>query len=1143
MICEACHTENPLGTRFCGNCGHPLSVSCPNCGHANPPDWRFCGQCGTALDVGSTPTEARTATAERRLVSVLFADLTGYTTFAENRDAEETRAFLGGYFEQSRVVIERFGGLVEKFIGDAVMAVWGAEATNEDDAERAVRAGLELVDLVAKLAAEAGTPDLALRVGVHTGEAAVGPSDDHMGFVTGDLVNTASRLQSVAAPGTVLVGPATHMAAQRAIAFEPMGTQSLKGKAVPIEAWRALRVVSERAGRGRGEALEPPFVGRSNELRLLKDLLGSVASESRVRLVSILGEAGIGKSRLVWEFQKYIDGLVETVYWHEGRSPAYGDGVTFWAVAEMIKSRAGIVDDDSDREALDRLDESLETWIADPADRAWMRPRVAAIIGVGEAPPGERSDLEAAVRMYFEAVAARGTTVLVFEDLHWADAAMVDFVQELTDWWRGLPILIVTMARSDLLDQHPTWSAARPGVVSVTLGPLSIPEMSTLIEGTVPGLPKDTVVAIAERAAGIPLYAVELMRGMLAAGDMEGGTDGYRFVGEAAQIAVPETLQAVIGARIDRLTKEDRDLIQDAAVLGQSFSTKGLAALTGRDVDDLEAHLRELSRREIVEPVRDRRSPELGQYRFLQGLIRDVTLGRMGRDSRRARHVAAAEYLDAQEDPELAVVVADHYLQALDASHDDERNAIRSRALGSLQRAVDRAADLKAHGQVLSISRSALQIADHDAERAVFWEAMLTAATRLADTPLAERLASEAMAHYRQEGDEASVTRVTRMLGFCYAENNHPERAVELLVPLIERHEDLASDPELARSAVILSRCTMLSSKPDLELMEHALTAVERLQLVPETVDGLITKGTFLGSMGRLTEARVLLEGAIALADQHGLAHAAARGRNNLGYVLIGTDVEAGLEASAEAYDSVLRQGDRSQLLFHSSQKASVLFTLGRFDELIDVLSDPLLEDPPPSIRVWHVSIHHDIACFQGDMEEAARLLVEIDRLAQDVDDVQVLGSVRDSHLISDLFSGQFEIAYHQALTSAETSWIDAFQVLAPGVLAGAVLGRDEYERMISVAESYHPRFLDETHFYRAALRLPDPSAVKETEEILAKWEALGLKVSLCLGRVTVAAAQPPGKIREDLMTTAKSMAEVEGWNGVIALIDLISAS
>ncbi|MGA7098155.1 MAG: hypothetical protein WB245_11385, partial [Acidimicrobiia bacterium] len=585
------------------------------------------------------------------------------------------------------------------------------------------------------------------------------------------------------------------------------------------------------------------------------------------------------------------------------------------------------------------------------------------------------------------------------------------------------------------------------------------------------------------------------------------------------------------------------DLIQDAAVLGQSFSTKALAALTGRDVDDLDAQLRELSRREIVEPVRDRRSPELGQYRFLQGLIRDVTLGRMGRDTRRARHLAAAEYLDSQEDPELAVVVADHYLQALDASQEDERNAIRSRALGSLQRAVDRAADLRAHGQVLSIARSALKVADHDAERAAFWEAMLTAATRLADTSLAEDLASKASTHYRQLGDEGSEIRVNRLLGFCYAENNHPERAVDLLTPLIERHEDLASDTELARSAIILSRCTMLSSRPDLQLMERALTAVETLQLVPETVDGLITKATFLGSMGRLTEARVLLEGAIALADRHGLAHAAARGRNNLGYVLIGTDVEAALEASAEAYESVLRQGDRSQLLFHSSQKASVLFTLGRFDELIDVLSDPLLEDPPPSVRVWHLGIQHDMACFRGDMEEAARLLAKTDLLARDVDDIQVLGSVRDTHLVSDLFGGDFKTAYGQALASVEMSWIDAYQVLGPGALAGAVLGRDEYERIISVVESHRPRFLEETRLYRAAVRLPDSTAFKETEEILAKWEALGLKVPLCLCRVTIAAAQPPGKTRQDLMATAMSMAAAEGWNGVIALIELISGS
>ena len=354
MICAICGTENERGRKFCQECGAKLASGCPSCGAANPPAAKFCGECGTTLAAdgppsgvaapdGSSPDGTRQPAApapvsERRLVSVLFADLVGFTALAEGRDPEETRELLSRYFELARDVIGRYGGTVEKFIGDAVMAVWGAPTAHEDDAERAVRAGLELVDAVGGLG-----PGLSARAGVLTGEAAVtlasfaGSSGE--GMVAGDLVNTASRLQSVAPPGAVLVGEATQRAASKAIMFEPVGEQTLKGKASPVPAWRALRVVAEVGGRNRSESLEAPFVGRDEELRLLKDLFHATGRDKRARLVSVLGPAGIGKSRLAWEFLKYVDGLVETLYWHDGRSPAYGDGITFWALGEMVRER------------------------------------------------------------------------------------------------------------------------------------------------------------------------------------------------------------------------------------------------------------------------------------------------------------------------------------------------------------------------------------------------------------------------------------------------------------------------------------------------------------------------------------------------------------------------------------------------------------------------------------------------------------------------------------------------------------------------------------------------------------------------------------------------------------------------------------
>jgi len=407
------------------------------------PGEKFCGTCGSRLTDGGAPpvdppvrpaTGLQVAVAERRLVSVLFADLVGFTTLAEGRDAEDTRELLSRYFDLAREVIGRYGGTVEKFIGDAVMAVWGAPTAHEDDAERAVRAALELVDAVRTIG-----PSIQARAGVLTGEAAVTLGAVGQGMVAGDLVNTASRLQSVATPGTVLVGEATERAASRAIAFEPVGEHSLKGKAAPVPAWRALRVVAEVGGRNRSEALEAPFVGRDDELRLLKDLFHATGREKRARLVSVIGPGGIGKTRLAWEFTKYLDGLIENVWWHDGRSPAYGDGISFWALGEMVRRRCGLLETDDDATTRTRVAATLAEHVPEPDERRWIEPALLALLGVEGTASGS-DQLFGAWRTFFERLAATAPVVMVFEDHHFADNGMLDFVDHLMEWSRNVPI-------------------------------------------------------------------------------------------------------------------------------------------------------------------------------------------------------------------------------------------------------------------------------------------------------------------------------------------------------------------------------------------------------------------------------------------------------------------------------------------------------------------------------------------------------------------------------------------------------------------------------------------------------------------------------------------------------------------------------
>ena len=559
VTCTRCGTENRADARFCMQCGNALATGCPTCGTINPPAARFCTNCGTPLQpnpggervgVAETPMaysasaatqgEASAPVAERRFVTVLFVDLVGFTTFSEGRDAEEVRELLTRYFELSSDVIGRYGGTIDKFIGDAVMAVWGAPIAREDDAERAVRAGLELVDAVPTLG-----PEIVARAGVLTGEAAVTIGAVNQGMVAGDLVNTASRLQSAAVPGTVLVGEATQRAASAAIAFEPAGPQTLKGKQAPVPAWRALRVVAERGGRNRSETLEAPFVGRDEELRLLKDLFHASARDGKSRLVSVIGPAGIGKTRLSWEFKKYLDGLVEEIWWHDGRSPAYGEGITFWALGEMVRRRAGLVETDDEATTRERVASIVREHVTDEEQAPWIEAALLTLLGLGDGAPIDSDELFAAWRTFFEHLAAKLPLVMVFEETHHADAGLLDFIDHLMEWSRSFPIMVVTLARPDLLDRRPGWGAGHRAFTSIYLEPLLAVEMERLLGGLVPGLPGPTMERIVARADGVPLYAVEIVRMLLAQGQLIKEGEAYRPVGDLDDLAVPETLDGI----------------------------------------------------------------------------------------------------------------------------------------------------------------------------------------------------------------------------------------------------------------------------------------------------------------------------------------------------------------------------------------------------------------------------------------------------------------------------------------------------------------------------------------------------------------------------------------------------------------------
>jgi class 3 adenylate cyclase len=832
--CSNCGAENAPGQKFCGECGTALALSCSACGAANQPGQKFCGECGTPLGPSppvpaSAPSASAAPAAERRLVSVLFLDLVGFTTLSESRDSEDTRELLTRYFDLSRTLITRYGGTVEKFIGDAVMAVWGTPVATETDGERAVRAALELVASIPDL-----DPGLRARAGVLTGEAAVTVGAEGQGMVAGDLVNTASRIQSAAEPGAVLVGEVTRRATEQAIVYESAGEQELRGKAEPVSLWRALRVVSGLSGQLKSEGLEAPFVGRERELKLCKELFHGCAAERRAHLVSVTGIAGIGKSRLAWEFYKYFDGIVAQVYWHRGRCLAYGEGVAYWALADMVRMRCRIGEDEPADSAREKLAATLEEHFPDKEERAFVEPRLAQLLGLDGAATGDRQDLFAAWRLFFERLADTFPTVLAFEDMQWADTSLLDFVESLLEWSRNYPLYVITLARPELQERRPGWGAGLRNFTSLYLEPLSRKAMEELLEGLVPGLPEGLRDQILARAQGVPLYAVETVRMLLDRGLLAQEGPVYKPTGEIETLEVPETLHALIAARLDGLSPEERRLLQDGAVLGKTFTVQALAALSSTEPTELEPLLASLVRKEVLGVQSDPRSPERGQYGFLQDLVRHVAYETLSKRERKTRHLAAAEHLQtafADED-ELAEVLASHYLAAFEAAAEaDDAPAIRTKAREMLARAGERAGSLGAPEEGMRYFDQAAALADEPLLEAKLLEQAGVQAVRANQPAGARERLERALTVYADAGDAGAAARALAALAEVDVAEGRLDDAAARLEQTVAQLEQAAPGPELAAALAQLGRMRALAGHGEDAAgpLDRALTLAERL--------------------------------------------------------------------------------------------------------------------------------------------------------------------------------------------------------------------------------------------------------------------------------------------------------------------------
>jgi class 3 adenylate cyclase/tetratricopeptide (TPR) repeat protein len=1015
MRCAACGHENEIGSRFCDECGATMAIACPACGEANRPDGRFCKSCGAAMG-SDAPKAQQAATAERRLVTVLFTDLVGFTTFAEDRDPEHVRELLSRYFATATDLIQRHGGTVEKFIGDAVMAVWGTPVAHEDDAERAVRAALELVDAVRVL-----SPALQARAGVLTGEAAVTLGAQNQGMVAGDLVNTAARLQGVAEPGTVLVGEATMRAASGAIVFEPIGDHSLKGKTAPIPAWQALRDVAARGGQGRADALEPPFVGREEELRQLKEQLHAVGREHRVRLVSITGPAGIGKSRLVWELEKYVDGVTESIWWHRGRSPSYGEGITFWALGEMIRRRAGLAEDDDEATTREKIAATLAQHVPEAADRERIEPALLTLLGVEPAPAGGRDTLFPAWRLFFEKIAASGTTVLVFEDLQWADSGLLDFIDHLLDWLKALPIMVVTLSRPELFDRRPDWAAGRRHLTALALEPLSDASITELLAGLVPGLPDAAMRAIVARAEGMPLYAVETVRSLMADGHIERKGDVYQPVGDLSKLAVPESLRSLIASRLDALDASDRSLLQDAAVLGQVFSADALAAISGATTDGLEPKLRALVRRELLELESDPQSPERGQYRFVQSLIREVAYGTLARRDRRVRHLAVARHYEGQGDEELAGALASHYLAAPQTSDEGpEADAVAVQARLALSAAADRAASLGAPDEAVTFLEQALSVTTAPGDRAELLDRAAQAAAAGARTDAA-RYATAAIDAFRELHDPIGVARATGRLGQILLDTREVGKAVEVLEAAISAAEKIDAPSVLAETLAYMARAYMRGADQDkaIAAADRSLIIAERLNLEEVVTEALLNKGSAMENSGRPREGLALLATAVERSQRYGWTSRELRARHNLAVGLWDDEPKRARLVEQEALALARQLGDTGSVIGLSVNTALSLYDEGRqWDEHSLFLREALGVATLPSDRA---QLRGALGLFETARGEALDTLVaEMSQGIGDDADPEELEAVALAEADVALVSGDLHSAYRQGMRAAD---------------------------------------------------------------------------------------------------------------------------
>jgi class 3 adenylate cyclase/tetratricopeptide (TPR) repeat protein len=913
-----------------------------------------------------------TSRRERKVVTVVFCDLVGFTARAESMDPEDVEALLRPYHERVRAELERHGGTVEKFIGDAVMALFGAPTAHEDDPERAVRAALAIREF-------AVDEELELRIGVTTGEALVrldAQPETGEGMASGDVVNTAARLQSGAPVNEILVDGSTYRATRAAVDYAEATPVEAKGKAEPVPVWRAV-AARARFGVDIAHEARSELIGRERELGVVRDAFERARHERTPQLLTLVGVPGIGKSRLVFELQRVVDADPELVTWRQGRCLAYGDGITMWALGEIVKAQAGVLEQDTPDDIAAKIHQAVEDALGGTGDEGRVESHLLALLGIsGDAQVGgdRRNDAFAAWRRFLEGLAEQRPFVVVVEDIHWADESLLDFLDELVDWVTDVPLLVVATARPELLERRPNWGGGKLNATTLALSPLSDAQTAALIGHLLarPLLAADAQQALLERAGGNPLYAEQFV-------------ELYTEQGSTEELSLPETLQGIIAARLDGLPGSEKSLLQDAAVVGKVFWASAIAP----DPVIATSTLHSLERKGFVR--RQRRSSLEGEseFAFAHALVRDVSYGQIPRVERAQRHRAVAEWIDSLGRPEdHAEMLAYHWSSALElvraSGTDDDELVERTRR--SLRAAGERAFVLNSFAVAAAQYEEALALWPDDNERPELLFRLAVALHLSYDVERHEEALEVARDALLAVGDTERASEAESFLGRVFWERGDHDAAFEHL----ERAEELAGDSVSVAAARVLSfaaRVRTIASETEegRRLAEAAFAMASELKLDELRAHALTTIGMAKNDAefgSGMDDMQRGLEIALAADSPY-----SATILNNLAvYATQAGDFSRTEERYAEALRLGERYGDAGTVRFVRANVIWLDYMMGRWDRALEAANDFIAECEAGSPHTLELFVREErggLLLARGDRDGALRDLARMRDLAE----------------------------------------------------------------------------------------------------------------------------------------------------------------